>query len=414
MTSTKPIHLSKSVVMQAYKLVKSNAGAAGVDQQTLDDFDLKLGKNLYKIWNRLSSGSYFPPAVKQVGIPKKSGGTRYLGIPTVSDRIAQMSIKLLVEPLWEPLFHADSYGYRPNKSALQAVEVTRRRCWQYDWLVEFDIKGAFDNIDHELLLKAVRKHTPERWQVMYIERWLTAPTETSEGLIDRTCGTPQGGVISPLLMNLFMHYTFDCWMDRHFKELPFARYADDGVVHCRTRVEAETLMMALADRLEECGLQMHPEKSKIVYCKVDSRREDAEHTQFTFLGFTFRARAAVRKDGSTFTGFLPAVSAEACKAMRSRIRSWHLHRWTSVSLSRLLAAHRRVLSGWLNYYGRFYRSALSTVFNYYYHRLLTWVRRKYKRFRGRIVVCQQWLEKVHAANPRLFVGGDAFCIPGFR
>lgn len=414
MTSTKPIDLSKSVVFEAYKRVKSNAGVAGVDQQTLEDFAQNLEKNLYKIWNRLSSGSYFPPAVKQVGIPKKSGGTRYLGIPTVSDRIAQMSIKLLVEPLWEPLFHADSYGYRPNKSALQAVEVTRGRCWQYGWLVEFDIKGAFDNIDHELLLKAVRKHTPERWQVMYIERWLTAPTETSEGLIDRARGTPQGGVISPLLMNLFMHYAFDCWMARHYTELPFARYADDAVVHCHTRAEAELLMTAIADRLVECGLQMHPEKSKIVCCKVGSQREDAAHTAFTFLGFTFRARAAVRKDGSIFTGFLPAVSAEACSAMRSQIRSWRLHRWSSVSLGQLLAAHRRVLMGWLNYYGKFYRSALSSVFNYYYHRLMSWVRRKFKRFRGRTVACQQWLAKVQTAYPRLFVGGNTFGIPGFR
>jgi len=414
MASTKPIHLSKSVVVKAYKLVKSNAGGAGIDQQTLDDFDQDLQKNLYKIWNRLSSGSYFPPAVKQVGIPKKSGGTRYLGIPTVSDRIAQMSIKLLVEPLWEPLFHPDSYGYRPGKSALQAVAVTRRRCWKYDWLVEFDIKGAFDNIDHGLLLKAVRKHTPERWQVMYIERWLTAPTETSEGVTARTCGTPQGGVISPLLMNLFMHYAFDSWMVRRHTELPIARYADDAVVHCRSRAEAETVLATIASRLEECGLQIHPEKSMIVYCKDGTRCGDSEHTQFTFLVFTFRARVAARKDGSTFTGFLPAVSAEACSAMRSRIRSWRLHRWSSVSLGRLLAAHRRVLAGWLNYYGTFYRSALSSVFNYYYHRLMAWGRRKYKRFRGRTIACQQWLTRFHAANPRLFVGGSAFCIPGYR
>lgn len=414
MTSTKPIHLSKAVVVKAYKLVKSNAGAAGVDQQTLQDFDQKLEKNLYKIWNRLSSGSYFPPPVKQVGIPKKSGGMRYLGIPTVSDRIAQMTIKLLIEPLWEPLFHADSYGYRPHKSALQAVEVTRKRCWTYDWLVEFDIKGAFDNIDHALLLKAVRKHTPETWQVMYIERWLTAPIETSDGLADRACGIPQGGVISPLLMNLFMHYTFDCWMDRDHAELPFARYADDAVVHCHSRAEAEAVLSSIARRLEACGLQMHPEKSGIVYCKDGSRRGDFEQTQFTFLGFTFCARVAVRKDGSTFTGFLPAVSKEACAAMRSRIRSWRLHRRTSVSLGRLLAAHRRVLSGWLNYYGRFYRSALSSVFNYYYHRLLSWVRRKYRRFRGRIIASQLWLERIRAALPHLFVGGDAFVISGYR
>ncbi len=325
-----------------------------------------------------------------------------------------MSIKLLVEPLWEPLFHPDSYGYRPGKSALPAIAVTRRRCWKYDWLVEFDIKGAFDNIDHELLLKAVRKHTPERWQVMYIERWLTAPTETDTGLVARTRGTPQGGVISPLLMNLFMHYAFDCWMVRSHAALPFARYADDAVVHCGSRLEAEMLLTEIAGRLAECGLQMHPEKSRIVYCKDGTRRDDSEHTQFTFLGYTFCARAAVRQDGSTFTGFLPAVSATACQAMRARIRSWRLHRRTSVSFGELLAAHRRVLTGWLNYYGTFYRSALSSVFNYYYQCVLAWVRRKYKRFRGRIIASQQWLTKVHAAFPSLFVGGGTFRIPGFR
>ena len=414
MASAKPIDLSKRVVWEAYHRVKSNAGAAGVDQQTLEDFDRDRDKYLYKIWNRLSSGSYFPPAVKQVGIAKKDGGTRYLGIPTVSDRIAQMSIKILVEPLWEPLFHADSYGYRPGKSALQAIEVTRGRCWQYDWLVEFDIKGAFDQIDHDLLLKAVRKHTPERWQVMYIERWLTAPMLTPDGEVTRTRGTPQGGVISPLLMNLFLHYALDSWLDREHAGQPFARYADDAVVHCGSLEEATMMMSAIADRLLECGLQIHPEKSKIVYCKDGSRRDDFEHTEFTFLGFTFRARAAARRDGSTFTGFLPAVSRESCAAMRSRIRSWRLHRWSSVSLPEFLAAHRRVLTGWLNYYGKFYRSALGSVFDYYYRRVLSWAKRKYKRFRGRTIACQQWLVRVLAAAPHIFVGGGIFCFPGGR
>ena len=236
MKTTKSYDISKHDVVRAWKLVKANKGAAGVDGETIEQFESNLKGNLYKLWNRMSSGSYFPPAVKTVAIPKKSGGERKLGIPTVSDRVAQMVVKLHFEPLVEPYFHMDSYGYRPNKSAHQALAVTRKRCWRYNWVLEFDIKGLFDNIDHDLLMKAVRKHTDNRWQLLYIERWLTGPIQAEDGTVsNRTRGVPQGGVVSPVLSNLFMHYVFHMWMERSFPGTPFCRYADDGLAHCQVR-----------------------------------------------------------------------------------------------------------------------------------------------------------------------------------
>ena len=277
--------------MRAYKLVKANKGAAGVDKQSLQDFEENLKDNLYKIWNRISSGSYFPPAVKAVPIPKKTGGERILGIPTVSDRIAQMVVKLHIEPMIEPHFLPDSYGYRPNKSALDAVGVTRKRCWGYDWVLEFDIKGLFDNIPHALLMKAVKKHVKCRWALLCIERWLTAPMQLPDGRqIERKIGTPQGGVISPILSNLFLHYTFDLWMQTNHPKKPWCRYADDGLVHCRTKLEADELLKELEARFKACGLELHPIKTKIVYCKDANRKKEYPTTSFDFLGYTLASR----------------------------------------------------------------------------------------------------------------------------
>jgi RNA-directed DNA polymerase len=266
MDKAKPYGISKYVVLEAFQRVKANKGRAGVDDESLEEFESKLKDNLYKIWNRMSSGSYFPPAVKAVEIPKKQGGVRVLGVPTVADRVAQMVVKLYFEPTVEPYFHQDSYGYRPGKSAIDAVAATRKRCWRYDWVLEFDIKGLFDNIDHELLMKAVRKHTDIPWVILYIERWLKAPFQRVDGTEEqRTKGTPQGGVISPVLANLFLHYAFDTWMDREQPGKPFARYADDGVVHCKSLSDAEGVYESLKKRFEECKLEIHPEKSRIVY-----------------------------------------------------------------------------------------------------------------------------------------------------
>jgi RNA-directed DNA polymerase len=404
MTSTKPHSIAKRVVWEAYQLVRANRGAAGVDDETIAMFEQNLSGNLYKLWNRMSSGSYFPPPVKQVEIPKAKGGTRKLGIPTVSDRVAQSVVKLMIEPTLDPIFHDDSYGYRPGKSAKQAIAVTRTRCWKHDWVVEFDIKAAFDQIDHALLMKAVRRHIKESWILLYIERWLTAPFETAEGVsLPRTRGTPQGGVVSPILMNLFMHYAFDSWMQRTWPKSPFARYADDAVVHCRSLAEAQSVMRAIAARLEECGLTMHPEKSKIVYCKDSKRTGTYPNVQFTFLGFTFRPRRAVDKRQRRFTSFLPAVSSDALKRMRQTVRSWRIHRQTTATLGDLAQQCNTTIQGWWNYYGAFYRTAMHSLFGYVDQRLEKWARRKYKRLRQVKRRSRDWLRKMAAIYPRLFV-----------
>jgi len=293
MSTTKQFTIDRWLVYEAYEAVKANAGSAGVDKQSIADFEKDLKSNLYRIWNRMSSGSYFPPPVKAVAIPKKGGGERILGIPTVADRVAQMVAKRVIEPGIEAKFLPDSYGYRPGKSALDAVGITRERCWKYDWVLEFDIKGLFDNIDHELLLKALEKNVECEWALLYIKRWLTAPLQLADGtLVERNRGTPQGGVVSPVLANLFLHYTFDVWMTSNYPGVPWCRYADDGLVHCRTEQEARALMAALGARFAQCKLEMHPDKTKIVYCKDRDRKNRYPVTQFDFLGYTFRPRMA--------------------------------------------------------------------------------------------------------------------------
>jgi len=400
---TKPFDISKRQVMQAYKLVRANAGSAGVDNQSLEDFEKDLKNNLYKIWNRMSSGSYFPPAVKGVFIPKKSGGERLLGVPTVADRIAQMVVKLEIEPVLEPHFLPDSYGYRPGKSALDAVGITRKRCWQHDWVVEFDIKGLFDNIDHKLLLKAVRKHIQCKWAVLHIQRWLTAPMQLPDGSVAaRTQGVPQGGVVSPLLSNLFLHYVFDAWMQRLFPQTPWCRYADDGLLHCATEDQAQRLYAGLDQRFRECGLEMHPEKSKIVYCKDSNRRGDFSSTAFDFLGYTFRGRSSKNYAGELFVSFSPAVSKSALKSMRKLIRKSNLRNRADRSLEDIASSFNPVLQGWINYYGRFCPSALYPFFRYFNHVLVAWVMRKYKRFRGKKTRAGQYLERIAESRPTLF------------
>lgn len=404
MTSTKSYSIAKRTVWEAYQKVKVNRGAAGIDDETISMYERNLPKNLYKLWNRMSSGSYIPPPVKQVEIPKASGGLRKLGIPTVSDRVAQTVAKLIIEPILDPMFHPDSYGYRPGKSAKQAVAITKERCWKHDWVVEFDIKAAFDQIDHVLLMKAVRKHVKEDWILLYIERWLTAPFETAEGTsVPRERGTPQGGVISPILMNLFMHYTFDHWMKRTYSQCPFARYADDAVVHCRSQKQAEDVMQAIASRLEECGLTMHPEKSKIVYCRQSKRTKVYPIVQFTFLGFTFRPRIAKNKQGGYFTGFLPAVSDTALKRMRQTVRSWRLHRRTQATLQELAWQYNSTIRGWMNYYEAFYKSEMHELYEYLDKKLVQWVRRKHKTLARHKQRSADWLDKMKDKLPGLFV-----------
>jgi RNA-directed DNA polymerase len=403
MDKTKPYEISKSVVWKAYQKVKVNQGAAGIDNESMEAFEKNLKNNLYKIWNRMSSGSYFPPPVMAVAIPKKSGGKRILGVPTVSDRIAQMTAKIYFEPMVEPHFLPDSYGYRPGKSALDAVGVTRKRCWKYDWVLEFDIKGLFDNIDHELLMRAVRKHTECPWIILYIERWLKAPFQTKEGeIIERKAGTPQGGVISPVLANLFLHYAFDKWMEKNYPQNPWARYADDGIAHCRTKEEAETLLASLNQRFNECGLELHPDKTRIVYCKDDDRRGNHPVTKFDFLGYTFRPRRSKNKYGKHFINFTPAVSNKACKAIRQAIRQWRIHLKPEKELIDLSNMFNPIIRGWINYYGYFYKSGLYPVLRHINRALIHWARRKYKKLERHKKRAENWLGRVAKREPQLF------------
>jgi len=399
----KPFSISKRQVWEAYKRVKANKGAAGVDGQTIDAFERDLEGNLYKLWNRLASGSYLPSAVLRVEIPKGDGGIRPLGIPTVADRIAQMVVKQHWEPALEKHFHRDSYGYRPGKSAHDAVGAVRKRCWRNDWVLDLDIKGFFDNISHELMLKAVAKHTDEKWVKLYIERWLKAPIETRAGTQTLPGkGTPQGGVISPLLANLFLHYAFDKWMERKFPEIPFARYADDAVCHCKSEAQAEMLKRALIDRMREVGLELHPEKTKIVYCKDDDRKQTYPRTSFDFLGYQFRARRSKNRYGKHFINFTPAISTKAGKSIRQEMRRWKLQLRSDKSLEDLAWMFNSKIQGWINYYGRYYKSALYPTLRCLDRRLAQWATRKYKRLRGHWRRAAQWLARIAEKQKWLF------------
>ena len=403
MSKTKPFSISKEVVWEAYKKVKSNKGSAGVDDVSIEEFEKDLKNNLYKLWNRMSSGSYFPPPVKLVEIGKKDGGVRPLGIPTVGDRVAQMAVKIMLEPSIEPYFHPDSYGYRPGKSALDAVGKARERCWRYNWVLDVDIKGFFDNLRHDLLMRALQRHTDNKWVLLYIERWLTAPMQNSDGgIVSRDKGTPQGGVISPLLANLYLHYCMDEWMRINYPQNPFERYADDSVVHCKTVLEAQELKDALGERLSECGLDLHPEKTKIVYCKDDDRRENYPVTKFDFLGYTFRCRRSKNRWGKYFVNFLPAVSNQAKKAMRQELRRWKIHLRSDKSLTDLSRMINSMLRGWINYYGKFYKSELYSVFQHLNRILARWATRKYKRLRGHSRKAHYWLGEIANREPSLF------------
>ena len=402
----KPFQISKWKVWEAFERVKANKGAAGVDDQSIAEFEADRDRNLYKVWNRMSSGSYFPPPVKAVEIPKAGGkGVRVLGVPTVADRIAQTVVRLYLEPNVEPVFHPDSYGYRPRKSALDAVAACRQRCWRADWVIDMDIRAFFDTVPWDLVLKAVARHiSPDQgWILLYAERWLKAPLQQADGtLVARDRGTPQGSAISPLLANLFMHYAFDAWMAREFPGVRFERYCDDAVVHCASEQQARHVRDAIAGRLAEVGLELHPGKTRIVYCKDDDRRDDHEATSFTFLGYEFRPRLAKNKYGKHFVSFLPAVSKEAMKAMGAKIRSWHWAKRSDKSLGDLALMFNSVVQGWINYYGRFYRSRLVSFLRRLNRHLVRWACRKYKRLKRRERRAMAWLAEIARRSPRLF------------
>lgn len=406
---TKAFDLPKRRVWEAYKLVKANKGAGGVDNVSMSDFEADLGNNLYKIWNRLRSGSYFPPAVKAVEIPKKTGGTRVLGIPTIGDRVAQMTVKLSFEPKVEPFFHKDSYGYRPGKSAHDAIKVTRARCWRSDFVLEFDIKGLFDNIDHDLLMKAVRHYSSDRMELLYIERWLKAPILSKEGgLVNREKGTPQGGVISPILANLFMHYVMDKWLEIKFPHLEFCRYADDGLVHCKSERQTKFLYKALKDRFEQCGLEMHPDKTNVIYCNSKGKvNESFGCRSFDFLGYTFRRRTAVDRKGSFFCSFLPGISNKSKSTIREKFRAMKILSCTHVSLKELGEYINPKIRGWFNYYGKFTKSAMSAIEFYIDSRIIKWLRKKFKKLKQFPGKARSLLNRLRGDSPGLFAHWNA-------
>jgi len=383
MSEAKPFSISKWEVWEAYKRVKANQGAAGVDEQSIADLERNLKGNLYKIWNRMSSGSYFPPPVLAVEIPKAHGeGIRVLGVPTVADRVAQTVVAARLESRVEPKFHPDSFGYRPRRSALDAVGRCRERCWSNDWVIDLDIRKFFDSVPWQLIVKAVEANTDQPWVILYVQRWLAAPLQRSDGSrVERDRGTPQGSAVSPVLANLFLHYAFDTWMARRFPSVAFERYVDDAVVHCRSETQAHLVATAIAARMEQVGLQLHPDKTRIVYCKDGRRVGSAEHTTFDFLGYTFRARAVRSRHGNVFTGFGPAVSKTARSKMSRVVWSWRLHRHTTLSERDLARWLNPIVSGWMNYYGRFYRSQLYPLLRRINVYLVRWMRKKYKRLR---------------------------------
>jgi group II intron reverse transcriptase/maturase len=356
-----------------------------VDEQSLAEFEVDRQNNLYKIWNRLSSGTYFPPAVRAVQIPKRDGGVRVLGVPTVGDRIAQTVVAMTLEPRTEQIFHPDSYGYRPGRSAHDALLVCRERCWQKPWVLDLDIRAFFDSLDHDLVVKAVRANitVEQRWVLLYVKRWLTAPLQLPDGTLQaRERGTPQGSAVSPVLANLVLHYAFDEFLAREFPAVRFERYADDAVVHCATERQAHQVRDALADRLGGLGLELHPDKTRVVYCQDDRRRGQYPCTSFTFLGFTFQPRSTRTRHGQMMVAFLPAVSAAALVAMGTQARGWRLHRRTGHSLGDLAAWINPIVRGWIRYYGRFRPSALVPLLQRINTYLMRWAGRKYKRLRS--------------------------------
>jgi len=401
--SGKPFEISKWEVWDAYRLVKANQGAAGVDGCSIEEFESDLKNNLYRIWNRMSSGSYFPSPVKAVEIPKSHGdGVRILGVPTVADRIAQTVVARRLEAKVEPIFHPDSYGYRPGRSALDAVAVCRKRCWKYDWTIDLDVQKFFDSVPWNLMVKAVEAHADDPWVVLYVRRWLKAPLMLPDGTLQqRDRGTPQGSSVSPVLANLFLHYAFDAWMARHYPSVPFERYCDDAVVHCRSQAQARHVARAIADRMAEVGLRLHPDKTRIVYCQDANRRGSYEHTAFTFLGFTFRARPARARDGTLFASFQPAVSKQALNKISGEVRRWRLHRWIGLPIAEIARRINPVVRGWMQYYGAFYRSALNPVLQRINAYLMRWLRDKYKRLRPVKKAKAAW-QRITSQDPRLF------------
>ena len=401
---TKSVPITKMMVWESYQKVKRNGGSAGIDQQSLTEFDSIRSKELYKLWNRLASGSYFAPAIKRVTIPKAGGKTRPLGIPTVSDRIAQQVVKAYLEPRLEAVFVENSYGYRPDKSAHTAVQRVQQNVRKYSWVIDLDIQEFFENVSHELLMKALVKHVSEKWVLTYIKRWLEAPVILEDGTVKLSTGkgTPQGGVISPLLANLYMHYCVDKWLEKYHPTVIMIRYADDLVIHCSSYQEATGTLTELKDRLQACGLEAHPEKTKIVYCKKDGRNLKGFPVQFDFLGFSFQPMRKRLKNGGSFLQFDCKMSRKSKVRIVGELRKLNFHNKSQRSILDLATLLNPKIRGWVQYYGKISRTSLNPVFYYLHHRIIRWILNKYKDFRGSRVKAINWLRHISDANPYLF------------
>lgn len=404
MSTGKSFDIQKVQVWNAWLAVKANKGGPGIDGVSIEEFEQNLEDRLYRIWNRLSSGSYFPSPVRRVEIPKSDGSVRPLGIPTIEDRIAQAVVKAHLEPIVEPHFHDDSYGYRPGRSALDAVGVARQRCWRDDWVLDLDIRKFFDSLDHEVVLRAVKHFTSCRWVLLYVERWLKADVQLPDGSLQRSeTGTPQGGVASPLLANIVLHLAFDQWMLENFPAIHFERYADDIVVHCRSHEQLVWIRGQIERRLARCKLELNAEKTRVVYCKDSRRKQACECYSFDFLGYTFRPRSARDRQGEFFVSFSPAISPKASKTLRQKVRrDWRLVSRSHLSLNALARWLNPMIAGWIQYYGRFCRSALHSVLNHINHALEAWAMRKFKRLRRRKCRARAWLRAVARRSPNLF------------
>lgn len=393
------------MVWQAYKLVRANKGSAGVDEVSMKSFDADRNKHLYKLWNRMTSGSYFPLTVQEVEIPKKDGKVRRLGIPTISDRIGQMVVKQFIEPRLEKIFSQNSYGYRPNRNAHQALDAVRQNCRKTDWVIDLDIKGFFDNIDHGKLMLAVEKFVTEKWVLLYIRRWLNMPVQKKAGdLVEKQGkGTPQGGVISPLLANLFLHYTLDKWLEKHHSTVSFARYADDAILHCHSKDHAVTVLKAVDARLKECGLELHPDKTKMVYCRDYRRKGKHSQVKFDFLGYSFQPRTTKSKrTGKLFLRFDCAISISSRKRIADKLEALQLISRSFKSVVGIAHKINPMIRGWVRYFSRYRKSELNRVFQLLRQRLVRWARRRYKRYRTSLNRAYKWLERVRKQYPNLF------------
>lgn len=404
-TKSRTVPITKQMVKEAYRKVKANQGSAGVDKESLEEYQSDLLNNLYKLWNRLSSGSYFPKPVREVTIPKSNGSKRKLGIPTVSDRIAQQVIKAYLEPRLDAEFHKNSYGYRPLKSAHQAVESVRENVREYAWVIDMDIKSFFDEVNHNLLMKALECHVEEKWVKMYIQRWLEIPSQSIDGTLTPKAGkgTPQGGVISPLLSNLYLHYVLDKWLEKHFPNVAFVRYADDVIVHCNNENEAKQVLASIRKRLQECKLRLNEEKTKLVYCQNYCRKEKKDYKKkFDFLGFTFKPQSTPSKKGGLFLGYDCAISQAAQTRIVSGWKKQNFHRQSTLTIQEIATKINPQIIGIIRYYGKFWKWSLRNLIRHFHYRLAKWVLNKYKGLKGSYRKAYNWINEIKLSYPNMF------------